>query len=217
MGFARHIRANIVGYVALFVALSAGAYASALAPDSVKSKHIKDGAVRPDDVAKESLTGTEVAGNSLNGTDIAESTLGEVPNATIAGHGGYGRSSTNDVGSNCDPTGAAFVTCATVGLTPSASGRALVIGTIEGVINDGDDSGYGMCRLGVSTTGAIAGTKTGVYVDASTVSENSVTISGITDPLPAGNYTFGIDCNDPFGDAEFFEGGRITAVMISPF
>jgi hypothetical protein len=40
------MRANVIGYVALFFALSAGAYAARLAPNSVKSKHIRTGRSR---------------------------------------------------------------------------------------------------------------------------------------------------------------------------
>jgi hypothetical protein len=45
------LRSNAFGYIALFLALSASAYAAGLAPDSVKSKHIKDGQVKADDLA----------------------------------------------------------------------------------------------------------------------------------------------------------------------
>ena len=38
--------ANIVSVTALFIALGAGAYAAGLAPNSVKSRHIKDGQVK---------------------------------------------------------------------------------------------------------------------------------------------------------------------------
>jgi hypothetical protein len=43
---ASHIRANVVGYVALFLALGGVSYAAGLAPNSVKSKHIKNGQYR---------------------------------------------------------------------------------------------------------------------------------------------------------------------------
>lgn len=36
-----HLRSNVVGYVALFLALTAGAYAAGLPKNSVKSKQIK--------------------------------------------------------------------------------------------------------------------------------------------------------------------------------
>jgi hypothetical protein len=65
---------NVLGLIALFVALGAGAYAAGLAPNSVKSKHIVDGQVKSVDVQD----------NGLTGADIDESSVGEVPSATGA-------------------------------------------------------------------------------------------------------------------------------------
>lgn len=65
---------NVLGLIALFIALGAGAYAAGLAPDSVKSKHIKDGQVKSVDVQDDGLTGA----------DIDEDSVGEVPSATGA-------------------------------------------------------------------------------------------------------------------------------------
>ena len=42
----RHLRANVIGYLALFLALTGITYAAGLPKNSVKSKQIKDGAVR---------------------------------------------------------------------------------------------------------------------------------------------------------------------------
>src|SRR5215208_6041784 len=60
-----HLRSNVVGYVALFIALGGVAYAAGLARDSVKSKQIKKGAVRSEEVKDDSLTGTDVNESSL--------------------------------------------------------------------------------------------------------------------------------------------------------
>ena len=57
-----HLRNNIVDYVAVFIALSAGAYAAGLKKNSVKSKQIKDGAVVSADVGDDSLTGVDDPG-----------------------------------------------------------------------------------------------------------------------------------------------------------
>jgi hypothetical protein len=68
-----HLRNNVVGYVALFCALSAGAYAATTLPkNSVGTKQLR----------KNAVIGSKVAGNSLTGTDIKESTLG-----LVKGHG----------------------------------------------------------------------------------------------------------------------------------
>ncbi len=273
-----HLRANIIGYVALFVALSGVAYAAGLEPDSVKSRHIKDGQVKAADVAEEALgsthvadasltgddvgddsllsqdiqddsllsgdihdgtigasdvgdgtlTGSEIAdgtlggaeigGNALTGADIAESTLTEVPNATIAGHGGYGRASTDgdQYGTSCNPENSTFLTCASVGLSPSAGGRALVIGRFRASSELDSDAGQGVCRLGISTSGEIAGTSAPIGTDDETNSLEWVTLTGITGPLTPGNYSFGIDCNES-GGGIVYGMARISAVMISPF
>ena len=47
-----HVRSNVVGYVAIFLALTGGAYAVTTAPrNSVVSASIKDGEVKPADIA----------------------------------------------------------------------------------------------------------------------------------------------------------------------
>ena len=70
-----HVRSNVVGYVALFIALGGVTYAAGLAKDSVKSKQIKTGAVRSAEAKDNSLTGTDVADNSLTGTDVTDGGL----------------------------------------------------------------------------------------------------------------------------------------------
>ena len=92
-GFAR-----AMSLIAVFVALSAGAYAAGLAKNSVKSKQIKDGAVQSQDlkdgavsggdVADGSLTGADVADDSLNEADVAEGTLQGVVAANADSVGG---------------------------------------------------------------------------------------------------------------------------------
>jgi hypothetical protein len=82
---------NVLGLIALFVALGAGAYAAGLARDSVKSKHIVDGQVKTPDLAELAVTGPKLADDSigadkviedsLTAADINEQTLGEVPTA----------------------------------------------------------------------------------------------------------------------------------------
>jgi hypothetical protein len=56
-----HIRSNVIAYVALFFALSSGAYAVAIAPkNSVVSKSIKNGQVKTPDIANGAVTGQKV-------------------------------------------------------------------------------------------------------------------------------------------------------------
>ena len=71
----RHARGNVVGYVALVLALGLGtAWGAGLAKNSVKSKQIKDGQVKSADLAD----------GGVSGTDVAEGTLGQVPSAAAA-------------------------------------------------------------------------------------------------------------------------------------
>ena len=69
-----HLRRNIVAYVALFLALSAGAYAAGVKKNSVGSKQIKTAAVKSDELANGSVTGAK----------LAEGAIREVPNAAQA-------------------------------------------------------------------------------------------------------------------------------------
>ena len=87
-----HLRANIVGYVALFVALSGTAYAvngplggrntvgtADIINNEVRSKDVAVGAIGTTDVASDAspkaLTGSNIAPDSLGGGDIDEATL----------------------------------------------------------------------------------------------------------------------------------------------
>src|SRR5437588_2217462 len=74
-----YLRQNVLGLVAIFIALGGSAYAVGNLPrNSVGTKQIKNGAV----------TGRKVANSTLTGKNIKLSTLGPVPNA--AGLGGLG-------------------------------------------------------------------------------------------------------------------------------
>jgi hypothetical protein len=67
----RHVRQHVVGYLALFIALSGTSYAANkigsgdIKKNAVLAKHVKDG----------ELSGADVADNGLTGADIDESTL----------------------------------------------------------------------------------------------------------------------------------------------
>ncbi|MDQ3728075.1 MAG: hypothetical protein M3355_00645 [Actinomycetota bacterium] len=70
-----HLRRNVVGYVACFLALSGGAYAAGLEQNSVRSKHIKNGQVKRPDLAAGAVSATKVADNALTGAQIDEASL----------------------------------------------------------------------------------------------------------------------------------------------
>jgi hypothetical protein len=73
----RHIRSNVVGYIALFFALSLGTAwaATELAKNEVKSKHIGKGQVKKADLANNSVTSPKIADGSLLNQDFASGQL----------------------------------------------------------------------------------------------------------------------------------------------
>jgi hypothetical protein len=79
--------ANVTATLALFVALSGGAYAAATLPaNSVGSRQIKKSAVTREKVKNNAIDGSKVRDNSLNGNDVKESSLAKVPSAAAADH-----------------------------------------------------------------------------------------------------------------------------------
>src|SRR3954447_18595760 len=60
-----HIRSNIIGYVALFIALGGGAYAATAPSNSVVTKSIRDGAVTAPKLHNPSVTTAKFADSAL--------------------------------------------------------------------------------------------------------------------------------------------------------
>ena len=71
-----HLRGNVVGYVAVFIALSGSAYAAVeLEKNEVKSQHIGKGQVKTSDLANNSVNSPKVADGSLLEDDFAPNQL----------------------------------------------------------------------------------------------------------------------------------------------
>ncbi len=90
---ARHLRAHVVGYLALFVALSGTAMAlpgknsvksNDIAPAAVKAKALKAGAVTNSKLAGGAVTSTKIADGSIVGGDLANSAVTEAKLANDA-------------------------------------------------------------------------------------------------------------------------------------
>lgn len=91
-----HFRQNVVGYLALFVALGGTSYAAANLPKhSVGTKQLKNGAVTHKKLGVRSVSGSNVKNGTLTGTNINASTLGEVPSAANATNAANATSATN--------------------------------------------------------------------------------------------------------------------------
>lgn len=74
---ADHLRRNVYGLIAIFIALSGTAVALP-GKNTVNSGDIKNGAVHKGDVHRNAVNGSKVINNSLTGADIKESSLSGV-------------------------------------------------------------------------------------------------------------------------------------------
>src|SRR5690242_1621380 len=84
----RHVRSNVVGYIALFVALGGVTYAAGLARDSVKAKQIAKNAVRSKEVKNDALTGADVNESKLVlPTETGQTILDKLKTVDGAGSG----------------------------------------------------------------------------------------------------------------------------------
>ncbi len=65
--FLAHIRGNVVGYIAIFLAMSGGVYAAAAGRNTVDSASIVNGQVKGIDVRDDGLTGADIDESTLRG------------------------------------------------------------------------------------------------------------------------------------------------------
>jgi hypothetical protein len=91
-----YLRNNVLGLIAIFIALGAGAYASGLAKNSVKSKQIKAGAVKNTELADDAVTAPKVADGSLRSEDFAPGQLPAGPQGTQGPQGPAGSAAPAD-------------------------------------------------------------------------------------------------------------------------
>jgi hypothetical protein len=221
----RPSHATVVAYVALFVALGGGTTAVALnGSNTVQSDDLGPGAqvkkpdiaaaavgvnkVAPDSidsskVIDDSLTGPDVAANALTGDNIDESSLGEVPSATLGGLGGNSATF-----GPCNPESTTFTTCATAGLTLPARSRVLVIGQIRAEPDTGGGNGGGSCRVGSLTESTAPVFVNGGQTDA-------IAISGVVGVVGPGTIQFLIECNEEASGIRYFD-AHLSLVALSP-
>jgi hypothetical protein len=76
-----HIRSNLVGYLALFVALSGSAYAAnqvgskQIKRNAIKAKHIKDGKVGGAEIGDGAVTAADLAAGAVTSVDVRDRSL----------------------------------------------------------------------------------------------------------------------------------------------
>ena len=205
--------ANVTTTILLFLVLTGGV---AYAANTVFSSDIVDNQVYSADVRNDTLTGgglaaadlkpgsvgtSEAANNSLTGTK--ESSLGEVPSATLGGLGGRPG---NDF--PCDPESTTFTgACASADVTLPAPSRVLVIGEIRAEPDVGNGNGGGSCR--------VSGMPSPEPVFVNGGQTDVMSVSGITDVLQPGTYSFGLVCNETASGIRYFD-GNVSVVALSP-
>jgi hypothetical protein len=82
-----HLRGNIVGYIALFLALTGGTAYALDGTNTVFSDDIVDGQVKAADLHTDSVGGVKVTDGSLTGADFADRSIGgqKIGTETLAG------------------------------------------------------------------------------------------------------------------------------------
>jgi hypothetical protein len=219
----RHLRSNVVGYIALFFALSTGSavalggsntvFTDDIANDTVPASggnpagglvaaDLRPGSVGSSEVANESLTNADIKNFSLGNGDFL---TGSVNSRVVTDN--------ELTGTDIDPESDTFTPCAVVTLNLPKQARLLLIAQAIAARDGGDSFGIGSCRIG-TTSGPLLQTERIVDVDSGTPVVN-FSLSGVSGPFPPGQHSFGIDCNETTAGIRFVEAG-ISAVAISP-
>jgi hypothetical protein len=151
-----------------------------------------------------SINGQDVADNSVRGADVVESSLGEVPSATLGGLGGRPDSASF----SCDPESTTFFSCgASAGVDLPAPSRVLIIGEIRAEPDVGNGNGGGSCKVSGMPSPAP------VFVNGGQT--DVMTVSGISDVLGPGKYSFNMVCNETASGIRYFD-GNVNVVALSP-
>jgi hypothetical protein len=151
-----------------------------------------------------SINGQDVADNSVRGADVVESSLGEVPSATLGGLGGRPDSASF----SCDPESTTFFSCgASAGVDLPAPSRVLIIGEIRAEPDVGNGNGGGSCKVSGMPRPAP------VFVNGGQT--DVMTVSGISDVLGPGKYSFNMVCNETASGIRYFD-GNVNVVALSP-
>lgn len=156
-----HLRSNLIGYLALFVALGGTSYAAVALPrNSVGATQIKTGAVRA----------SEVKDRSLLAKDFK---LGQLPGGAAGAPGAPGATGrTGPAGANGDPgmmgakgdTGPSYGAQSATGVTPTGPATTIEATVDLQLPSPGRVYAYGRVRINAMCAGGV-GILVGLYLD----------------------------------------------------
>ena len=200
------IRSNLLGLIAIFIAIGGTAIA-------LPGK----GKIDKNDLRRNVVKSRHVAPNALTGADINEGRLVGLP-------GSIGRSGRSQ--GVCDP-GPSAADCATVSVTLPRPSRVLLIGTASWRTKafSGDDEAEGGCVLtegGTTILDSLApvGEKRGDLINEASWTDvgalefpGAMATNGVTSVLDPGSHTFALRCTEVDPDMAFSY-ARISAVVL---
>jgi hypothetical protein len=224
---ASYLRGNVLGLIAIFIALGGTAIAlpgqnTVQSGDIGPGEQVRNGDTKPIQgswIEDNSLTGADVdestlapgppgppsgpAGGDLTGTypnpQVNEGSLGQVPSAAL---GGYGRSVINTA---CDPGSHVFIDCGFTTLNLPSATRVLMIASAT----EYGGGTAGGCRL-VTSSGEVTGTRVNIHGGQHEV----IALTAVTGIIPGGSRDFGLECNQELGDAKYHQ-ISVSAVALS--
>jgi hypothetical protein len=189
--FIAHLRGNVIGYLALFVALGGSSYAAVrLTPGSVKSSALAAGAVTHAKLARNSVTAANVKNGGLTASDFKSGAFLQGLKGDVGPQGGKGLDGISGL------KGAAG--------SPGIQGPAG---------KDGSASIAAKARLGNSVT-APHGASTGVPLSAATWTQSAGQLD-----LIAGSVTLAVpsSCTGSFGNSLIVSvDGQPATLAIAP-
>ncbi|HEY7152246.1 MAG TPA: hypothetical protein VH391_11245 [Solirubrobacterales bacterium] len=186
--------ANVVSVIALFVALGGTAAAaivvssnSQVAPNTISGHRPPSG--KHANVISGSVNGQDVADHSLGAADLAPSAMTR------------GRAS----GGSCDPNDTHFRDCGFVTLNLTKSSRVLIVVTSWWYGDGPGNFTDGVCRIGVDGTpfGPNVFPGESLHTTGAGGQDESLALTNVTGPLPAGSHTFGLACEEEDGNIHF--------------
>lgn len=222
--------ANVVSLVALFVALSGGAYALTIPRNSVGAKQLKKNAVTAPKIKRnavtspkvrnDSLTGADIRNDSLTGGDLDERTFARVPSADTANSantantlGGQGASafqtaSASDARSDVAAPQGTISPALSATITTSAPRTLTAIASVT-VSADGGGNDNINCRINID---GVSGANQSTYITPNGLDDRTTVPLTHALSVEAGTHTVLVQCGDGVGSNTSLEDRFLTVV-----